>query len=826
MYSDSAQESLMLSEKTILPPTLGSDMAERIDSKHSSLSDYIENSSADLFDKTNVFARFHSDLTLRGYNKYVLPIREYRGGRVLVDDAHQSREMLMFCLADYLYLARSDAVRAAASEAVLAQGASVSGVPIIAGSTDTHKALEREVARFVGSEDCVLFPTGQAANGGAIAALCSARDYIVIDKQVHTSVLEGVKLSGSMWRTFRHSNPEHLALVLAGIRGKGHSRGILVIVEGVYGLDGDISPLPAIAEVTKRFGARLFVDDVHGTGVVGATGAGVHEYFGMACPDVLMGAFSKAMGSVGGWVATSAEVANYLRYYCGTLAFSTGISPSAVAAANTSLRIISSVESPQKRLAENACYLRDRLLDIGVENASRSASAIVSARIDSEPVLREVHKDLFERGVWVEALPFPATIRGQERIRLRARASHTRDDLDQAASAIQQVLKKHRILRLARTSNQGTSSVPDLAECIVSLAIREADEKGLRLSWASRDFYKRIAGRTACWADVDGQLSRWFTRGADELSACLLATAAVAQKAAGLPAATGFIGHIHYLPGHLLDIQELIAEAREWLSSQGVGHMVGPVQVPMQVLGAGILGGDARDPPFLEPLTDSAVAEAFLRAGFQPSQTNSYKLCRFGEEVSQLSLRNGLRLRMLRKEAFDSEIRALAAAFNEGIGMLPLCSQIGPATLAGIASELRELIIPEFWWLVEDSEGAVLAFAGGFPDLGQAFSTVGGTGDISDTEYLRIAIDGARRGFIAWASVRRDHAGRGLVEAASAKVLACMKWRGYVDVWTSWELVDAGPVTLGGLIIERHLGFQVFERSGSKSIPARLSSQT
>ena len=314
-----------------------------IDSREGSLSDYARVRSPDLLAKANEFAEFLDDLRERGDEKYLLPVRRYRGSRALVDlgPGVGEKEVIAYCSANYLGLSFHPRVGQAVQEAVHEFGASVASVPLIAGSTSLHSELRERLVSFLGVEDVVLFPTGHAANVGTISALAGPRDLVVLDKQVHYSILEGVRLSGAQWVSFRHSDSEDLERVLASSRERHRDSGILLILEGVYGIDGDVAPLPELMRIARAYGARIMVDDAHATGVLGERGRGTHEHHGLATPpDLIMGSLSKSPGSMGGWIATSRETADYLRYFSKTIVFSVGLPSINTAAALAALELI------------------------------------------------------------------------------------------------------------------------------------------------------------------------------------------------------------------------------------------------------------------------------------------------------------------------------------------------------------------------------------------------------------------------------------------------------------------------------------------------------
>ena len=419
--------------KTTIP-----DSAEKIDSRERGASDYVDFAHPDLFHKTNAFAHFMRDLRERGHDTYVHRVSKYTGGCAVVDGTDHSTQQqgVMMASADYLGLSKHPEVLAAAQKAVEQYGASVCSVPLIAGATSLHSELETEA--------CALFPTGHAANIGLIQALCTSKDTVVLDKLIHCSIWDGVNLSGARWRSFRHSDSEDLSRVLENIRSKQKDSGILVVVEGVYGIDGDIAPVGDLLAVCNRFGARLMVDEAHATGVVGKTGRGSMELHGIKDKSlIVMGSLSKSLGSFGGYIAGPAEMVDYLRYYARTIAFSVGLPASCAGAAMAGLKILQGQPERLSRLRSNINFFKTGLENLGIANAKESGSSIFSAPVKNEKILRDMARDLFRQGVFTEALAFPAIPEGQERIRFRVSATHTQEELSRVLQIVGKIFSEN-----------------------------------------------------------------------------------------------------------------------------------------------------------------------------------------------------------------------------------------------------------------------------------------------------------------------------------------------------------------------------------------------
>lgn len=760
-----------------------SDPFPRIDARMSSLMDYVETPSEDIFAKADTFRGFLHDLSHRGFKKYLLPIRRYAGGRVVVSHQASEADVLMFCSADYLDMSRRQKVQLAAQAAITEFGTSVSGVPLLAGATEIHKSLEVELATLVGAAGCALFQTGHAANTSAIAALCGARDFIVADKQVHASILEGIKLSRARWCTFQHSDSVHLEHILEGLRGRGHRRGILVVLEGVYGLDGDVASLADIYVVARKYNARVLLDDAHGTGVLGPTGAGTGQHLAAGMPDLLMGSLSKSFGSVGGWIAGPMQVIDYLRFFASTLVFSVGLAPASAAAALAAVRLLKDDPSLLTALNRNSEHLKHVMLSLGVQNAELAQAPIVSARIDHEPTLRDLHKDLFHRGLWGEALAFPAVVRGEERLRLRARVSHTERDIEQAAGIVGHSLRALGII--GRPVAVVTPTREETAPALAALAIESARVHASAPPWFTSNFFGKVISREGGWAEAIGD-SRIILAGGTGRRAGLLAQV-IRVNLEGSEEVVGAIGHVQCLDGGR-SLGPCVREAIEWLGTRAT-KIFAPLQGPLQILGGGVERGQAGERPFLEPFTAPDVEQVLKDQGFTAHRTNTYVLSRLPKRVAALPCPAGIRLRRMRVESSEREFAAMAEVHNRSIATLPLCTTLSASAFVQIGQEFRDLISSDLWWIAEDAE-RVVGFAGSFPDLLQAFGSVGGTGGVSDIDYVRKAVDEAKRGFVAWSGVLPEYSGRGIGPALVSRVVEAMAARGFREAWMSWELTD------------------------------------
>ncbi len=362
----------------------------------------------------------------------------------------EGRETIMLGSNNYLGLTTDERVKQGAREALEAYGTGVTGSRLLNGTTPLHLDLERELAEWMETEDAIVFTTGYQSNLGAISAILEPGDTVICDAADHASILDGCKLSGARLRPFRHNRMDKLESMLE--RAAGDRSGALVVVDGVFSMEGDVCDLPPIVELTKRFGARLMVDEAHGVGVLGARGAGACELFGLEDEvDLRMGTFSKSLASCGGFIAGSEEVIEYLRISSRAFIFSASAVPAAVGAALAALRIIRS-EGPALfgRLLDNAAYLRRGLRELGLKviepgtlpDGTEATTPVVPVMVGEDWQAVLLWKALFEAGVYTNVAIHPAVPPGGALLRTSLMATHEREQLDRALEIFGEVTSR------------------------------------------------------------------------------------------------------------------------------------------------------------------------------------------------------------------------------------------------------------------------------------------------------------------------------------------------------------------------------------------------
>lgn len=348
------------------------------------------------------------------------------------------RKVLMFGSNSYLGLTNHPEVKAAAIAAVEKYGTGCAGSRFLNGTLDTHIALEKALAEFAGKEDAIIFSTGFQVNLGTISCLLGREDYIIWDALNHASIIEGIRLSPAKSLRYKHNDMDALERRLQQCDPE---RIKLIVVDGVFSMEGDLCKLPEIVKLAEKYGASVMVDEAHGFGVLGDHGRGVCNHFGLTDHvDLIMGTFSKSFASIGGFIAGSKTTINFIRHQARSYIFSASCTPAATAAAHKSLEIM--LREPERVLAlqEKTAYCLDRFRKLGFE-IGNTATPIVPLFIrDNEKTFR-VTAMLFEEGVFVNPVVAPAVAPEDTLIRFSLMATHTYEQLDEAISKIHKVFQ-------------------------------------------------------------------------------------------------------------------------------------------------------------------------------------------------------------------------------------------------------------------------------------------------------------------------------------------------------------------------------------------------
>jgi 8-amino-7-oxononanoate synthase len=359
----------------------------------------------------------------------------------------EGRQTIMLGSNNYLGLTGDPRVKQAARDALERYGTGLTGSRLLNGTTPLHVDLERELAEWMHTEDAIVFTTGYQANLGAIGTILAPGDTVICDSADHASILDGCRLSGAKLRPFRHNQMEKLEKMLD--RATGDGGGVLVVVDGVFSMEGDVCDLPPIVELCRRYGARLMVDEAHGVGVLGERGAGASELFGLEDQvDLRMGTFSKSLASCGGFIAGPADVIEFLRVTTRAFIFTASAVPAAVGAALGALRIIRS-DGPELmgRLLQNAAYLRQGFRDLGLkvvepgtlQDGTEATTPVVPVHVGEDWQAVTLWKALYEAGVYTNVALHPAVPPGGALLRTSLMATHEREHLDHALEIVERV---------------------------------------------------------------------------------------------------------------------------------------------------------------------------------------------------------------------------------------------------------------------------------------------------------------------------------------------------------------------------------------------------
>jgi 8-amino-7-oxononanoate synthase len=398
---------------------------------------------SDAFALLEPFDDWWREVKPAGYYLYELPLHSAPSTRVDVEDTKTGdirRGLVNFASYNYLGLSYRPEVKAAIKEAADIYGGGASGSPILSGTTDLHQRFAKEIAEFKGTESAMIFPTGYSANVGTISGLMRSGDLIVADQYSHASIVDGMILSKAKSKFFRHNRADDLDRKLRGFDGKK-----LVIIEGVYSMDGDTPPLGELVEVCKRHGARLMIDEAHSAFVFGETGKGVAEDQGFDDDiDIHLGTFSKSLGGQGGYIAGSAQLVNYLRGFSRSRLFSCALSPVIVAGLRKALELATNEPELRTQLWENVAYMQKLLSDAEVPIGD-STSHVIPIMVRDDARILGMGEEIFREGVFINPVKYPAVGKHKSRFRMSISAAHTKEDLEEGAETIVKVLRRYGI---------------------------------------------------------------------------------------------------------------------------------------------------------------------------------------------------------------------------------------------------------------------------------------------------------------------------------------------------------------------------------------------
>ena len=389
--------------------------------------------STDIFDKCSRFDKAKY-LISKGLYPFFRTIQSAQDPEIIMN----GRKMIMVGSNNYLGLTNHPKVKEAAIEAIRKYGTGCAGSRFLNGTLDIHVQLEEKLAGFMRKDSALIFSTGFQVNLGVISALVGKDDIVIIDKMDHASIIDGCRLSFGEVRKFRHNDMADLERVLREYEDKDK----MIVVDGVFSMEGDIANLPDIVTLAKKYGARLMVDDAHGIGVLGKTGRGTAEHFGLEDEvDLIMGTYSKSLASIGGFISGSADVIHYIKHLARSLVFSASPPPASVASVSVAIDIIESEPERRDQLWKNTQKMLNGFKQIGFQTG-RSETPIIPVIVGEDEKAFLMGMMLQEEGIFANVAVTPAVPNGMALIRTSYMATHTDEHLDKVLKAFEKVGRK------------------------------------------------------------------------------------------------------------------------------------------------------------------------------------------------------------------------------------------------------------------------------------------------------------------------------------------------------------------------------------------------
>lgn len=417
---------------------------ELLNFDEASLFDFVDIANADIVQRAGIFKEY-ADYTREMKHDYYRRISYDGSGPVMkVYDQYrnQPKEMIYLASNDYLNLTRHPRTIQAGMETLQKYGTGAGSVPLLGGTFDIHVELEQKIAKFKGCEDAILYTSGYGSNSGSLLGMLQEKDVAILDMLVHASIIDGCK--GTNSKFFRHNDLKSLEAVLSKCQKEYRTK--LVIVDGVYSMDGDIAPLDKICELAHQYGAYVMVDEAHATGVIGQNGRGTPEHFGIEGKvDIVAGTFSKGMGAVGGFLAAKKDLIELLHFYSRAYMFSTAPTPQVVGSLLAAIDVIQDEPQLRQNLWDNIKYFKKNLLELGFD-LGNSQTAIFPIIIGDDYKVKEACKMLHENGIYANLVLYPAVPRRLSRLRMSLMANHTKEHLDKTLDVLETVGKKLEII--------------------------------------------------------------------------------------------------------------------------------------------------------------------------------------------------------------------------------------------------------------------------------------------------------------------------------------------------------------------------------------------
>ncbi|OVE75927.1 hypothetical protein BVX97_03020 [bacterium E08(2017)] len=412
------------------------------------MADFLDTDTPDPWDKTVLFKEYIDDLKSKGHYSYHRRITSACGSRVAISDegSDESRRMIVMTSNNYLGLNTRQEVIEAGINAIRKYGSGMCGSRFLSGTYDLIEDLEAKIAKFEHTEAAQVFTSGYQANVGTIASLMRSNDVVFIDRLCHASIIDGCRLGDCEYRTFRHNDVDSLEAALKRYGSK--FKGRMIVVDGIFSMDGDMAPLDKICDLAQKYDAKVMVDEAHSTGVVGETGRGTVEHFGVADKvDIILGTFSKTLSGTGGFIAASEEIVNYVRHYGRSYMFSASPTPSVIASVTAALDIVEKEPELKSRLWDNIRFMHQHLKAIGYEvYPDPPQSAVITVVIGPDAKAHAMSKDIYDNGVFSGLVVYPSVSRNEAKIRLSITALHSKSELTRVLEVLELVGKQYGLI--------------------------------------------------------------------------------------------------------------------------------------------------------------------------------------------------------------------------------------------------------------------------------------------------------------------------------------------------------------------------------------------
>ncbi len=415
-----------------------------MDSRDLSLADFYKVPDTDIMGRARKFKEYLDDIEDKKHLQYRRVSVDGSGPVMKVLDRYTGkvRDMVYLASNDYLNLTKHPRTISAGMAALEKYGSGAGSVPLLGGTLDLHIELENRIAAFKGCESAIIYTSGFGSNCGTLLSMLQEEDIAILDMLVHASIIDGCKSTNTKF--FRHNNMDSLEKVLKRVKDKHRTK--LVVVDGVYSMDGDIAPLDKIVELAKAYGAYVMVDEAHASGVIGSTGRGTPQHFNIEGKvDIVAGTFSKGLGGVGGFIASSNELVELLHYYSRPYMFSTAMTPQVAGSLIAAIDIVENEPQLRENLWNNIRYFKENLLNLGF-NLGNAETAIFPVIIGDDFKVREICRRLHEMDIYVNPVLYPAVPKKLARIRMSLMCTHTKEHLDKALNALEHIGREYGII--------------------------------------------------------------------------------------------------------------------------------------------------------------------------------------------------------------------------------------------------------------------------------------------------------------------------------------------------------------------------------------------